>query len=69
MEQRRLVGIEAAARMLGVHANTLRRWADEGIVPHIRLPSGYRRFEVEELETFRASMKPHNKKAATCQDT
>jgi hypothetical protein len=40
MEKKRLVGITVAARIIGVHPNTLRRWADEGLVPHVHLPSG-----------------------------
>jgi putative resolvase len=56
MKDKRLVGISEAARMLDVHPNTLRRWADQGIVRHVRLPSGYRRFEVAELARFRASL-------------
>lgn len=50
------VGIGEAARMLGVHQNTLRKWADDGIIPHMRLPSGYRRFAVVDLERFREQM-------------
>ena len=54
--QREMVGITEAARVLGVHPNTLRKWTDDGIVPHMRLPSGYRRYRIAELERFRASM-------------
>jgi DNA-binding transcriptional MerR regulator len=54
--QKRTVGITQAARILDVHPNTLRKWADEGLVPHIRLPSGYRRFDIVELEQFRISL-------------
>lgn len=56
MEEREYVGIGDAARRLGVHQNTLRKWADAGIIPHMRLPSGYRRFAVAELERFRQAM-------------
>lgn len=31
-----------AAITCGVHASTMRRWADEGVVPTVRLPSGRR---------------------------
>ena len=51
-----MVGISEAARRLGVHQNTLRKWADEGVLPTLRLPSGHRRFDVEELERFREAM-------------
>lgn len=37
---------EACAR-LGIHVNTLRRWADAGRVPHYRTESGQRRYDVE----------------------
>ena len=36
----RLLTIAEAARELGVHQNTLRRWADAGMIPVTRLPSG-----------------------------
>ena len=51
-----MVGITEAARILGVHPNTLRKWADADSVPHRRLPSGYRRFAVAEMERFRERM-------------
>jgi excisionase family DNA binding protein len=36
-----------AARRLGVHPNTLRRWADEGKIEAIRTESGQRRYDVD----------------------
>jgi len=39
-----------AAEMLGVHPETLRRWADEGKVPYVRTPGGERRFASEDIE-------------------
>lgn len=56
MENRKTVGISQAAALLGIHPNTLRKWADEGRVPFIKHPSGHRRFVVEELEGFRQAM-------------
>lgn len=53
MSQKPIVGITEAARLLGVHPNTLRKWTDEGLIPHMKLPSGHRRFSVAELERFR----------------
>lgn len=56
MPSRSIVGISEAANRLGVHQNTLRKWADDGIIPSLRLPSGHRRFEVDELERFKEAM-------------
>jgi excisionase family DNA binding protein len=48
-----LINVRTAARILGVHENTVRNMADDGRLPHARLvKSGYRRFDraaVEEL--------------------
>src|SRR5512143_3823349 len=48
----RWLDLSDAARYLGVHFTTLRRWADAGQVPCIRTPGGRRRFAEAELETF-----------------
>lgn len=56
MKEQKLVGITEAAQILGVHPNTLRKWADEGLVPYIKLPSGHRRFSVAEMIEVRESM-------------
>jgi excisionase family DNA binding protein len=52
----RLLSIGEAARMLGVHTNTLRSWADKGLVDHVRLPSGYRRFRLEVIQAMQVEM-------------
>jgi excisionase family DNA binding protein len=52
----RLLTISQAAARLGVHPDTLRGWADKGLVPVIKLPSGYRRFEPQEIERVRSEM-------------
>jgi excisionase family DNA binding protein len=41
-----------AARRLGVHANSLRRWADNGQIAHIVTPGGHRRFAAENIHTL-----------------
>jgi excisionase family DNA binding protein len=47
---RELLGVRGAARMLGVHENTLRRWEQNGLLNAYRLPSGVRRFRSEDVE-------------------
>ena len=54
---RRLLNSGEAARILGIHQNTLRSWADRGLVPHLRTPTGYRRFAIEDLERLLAEMR------------
>jgi excisionase family DNA binding protein len=36
-----------AAKRLGCHPETLRRWADTGKIPHIRTSSGQRRYDID----------------------
>ena len=43
--------IAEAARLLGVHPSTLRRWDEKGILrPSIRTPTGERRYTEADLE-------------------
>jgi len=44
--------LSEAARYLGVHFTTLRRWADAGEIPCIRTPGGRRRFALSDLQQF-----------------
>jgi excisionase family DNA binding protein len=37
--------VRTAAQVLRVSPDTVRRWADKGILAGYRLPSGHRRFE------------------------
>ncbi len=54
----KLLSISQAADLLGVHPNTLRKWADDGFVPHVKFPgSGYRRFEPAAIERFAQGMR------------
>jgi len=55
-EEDKVLNIAEAASILGVHKNTLRTWADRGIVPHIKLPSGYRRFRQSEMRRMAEEM-------------
>jgi len=41
------VSTKEAAKKLGIHPNTLRRWANEGKIEHIRTLSKQRRYDVD----------------------
>lgn len=47
-----------ASRLLGVHPDTLRRWADEGRVEAYVSPGGHRRFDRRELERILETRSP-----------
>jgi excisionase family DNA binding protein len=51
-----LLQVREAARALGVHENTLRRWADAGYITPVRLPSGVRRFREADITAARNRM-------------
>jgi excisionase family DNA binding protein len=51
-----LMQVRQAARALGVHENTIRRWEERGLLRAVRLPSGVRRFRVEDVEAMRKQM-------------
>ncbi|MGI8729677.1 MAG: MerR family DNA-binding transcriptional regulator [Solirubrobacteraceae bacterium] len=51
-----LIQVRQAARALGVHENTIRRWEERGLLRAVRLPSGVRRFRAEDIEAIRESM-------------
>jgi excisionase family DNA binding protein len=51
-----LMQVREAARALGVHENTVRRWEERGLVTAVRLPSGVRRFRREDIEALREQM-------------
>ncbi len=46
------LGLNEAARQLGVHPVTLRRWADDGAIAVMVTPGGHRRFAVAEIDRF-----------------
>ncbi len=55
VEQR--LSVRETARRLGVHENTVRNWEERGLLQAIRLPgSGYRRFDLAEVERLRSEM-------------
>lgn len=51
-----LLQVREAARTLGVHENTLRRWEEAGYIRAVKLPSGVRRFRPEDVELTRERM-------------
>ena len=55
-ENPKLMTVSQAAARLGVHPDTLRAWADKGLVGVVRTPTGYRRFEPEEIDRVREEM-------------
>lgn len=44
------MGVLGAARLLHVHPDTIRRWADAGLLPSWRTPTNQRRFRIEDVE-------------------
>lgn len=51
-----LMQVREAARGLGVHENTLRRWEERGLIRAVHLPSGVRRFRPEDISALRDQM-------------
>jgi excisionase family DNA binding protein len=45
-----------AAQYLGVSLSTVRRWSDLGHLVGYRTPGGQRRFSIEQLDAFMASL-------------
>lgn len=49
----KLLSITEVAQLVNAHPNTVRRWADEGIITCYRIGiRGDRRFDADEVETF-----------------
>lgn len=48
------LSVSAASKALGVSPSTLRLWASEGRVPHVRTAGGHRRFDPEALRQWLA---------------
>lgn len=49
----RLLKINDVSRMLAVHPSTVRKWANEGILPFYKIgPRGDRIFKLKDIATF-----------------
>ena len=46
------LSLKTAAARLNVHFATLRRWADQGDIPHMLTPGGHRRFAAAAISAF-----------------
>lgn len=46
------LSIRQASRLLGAHIDTVRAWADAGLITSYRTPGGHRRFSRADLLTF-----------------
>ena len=55
---RRMLTVSEVADLLGAHANSVRRWADMGLLPSYRIGlRGDRRFSPDEISSFLVSRK------------
>jgi excisionase family DNA binding protein len=51
---RELLSVRETARLLGVHENTVRNWARDGLLPSARIPgSRFHRFDARDVERLR----------------
>ena len=49
-ESRRFLPRSVVARIFGVSASTVTRWAQRGLVPAVRTPGGHYRFSVPDVK-------------------
>jgi excisionase family DNA binding protein len=53
-----MLTVSEAANLLGAHINSVRRWADMGLLPSYRIGlRGDRRFRPEEISSFLTSQR------------
>lgn len=52
MNHRDLISTDEAGRIAGVGPSSIKRWADNGMLPCVKTPGGHRRFDRFELELF-----------------
>jgi excisionase family DNA binding protein len=55
-----LVSTLVAAQLLQVSDETVRRWAADGLIRHIRMPSGQIRFRRSDLEAILRPIEPND---------
>src|SRR5262245_20961361 len=55
MDEGGLIGLGEASAMPGVHASTLRAWADRGEIASQRTAGGHRRFRSADVQTWSAA--------------
>ena len=53
-----LISVPEVADLLDVTEETVRRWAETGLLRHVRLPSGRFRFERSDIEAIRRPIEP-----------
>jgi len=58
-----MLTVREVSKLLFIHPNTLRRWADKGIIKSYRItPRGDRRFVSRDIYQYLAEMKTQNQK-------
>ena len=61
----RMLTVSEAATMMNVHPNSLRRWADMGLLPSFRIGvRGDRRFYAHDLSEFFGAYEKHRRYGA-----
>ena len=61
----RWLSLGPASRLVGVDPDTLRRWADDGLVEAYVTPGGHRRFDRRAIETLVAARRSGNRPLAS----
>jgi excisionase family DNA binding protein len=57
MEHGQALTVRTVADLLSVSDGTVRRWADSGVLPAYKLPSGHRRFDPVTVLRFRETLR------------
>lgn len=59
MKNQKLLAISDVADLMGVHITTVRRLANEGVLPSTRTPGGHRRFDLTDVSRFIPQRRAH----------